>query len=249
MRAGACYPYPAGGRRGLGGLDAVGGEVELGRERRVAGAELEGFGDDLVVDGLVALPDRGRALGGRDDRRHYRQGGQQRQDREGAAPPPGAAARGVPGGAEERPAGGRQRGVAAGRVLPAGGGGVDGGQPSRPVQVGGVPAVAVPGVGVGDDLAVQGPVQLVFPQPVPELFPGLQQGVMGDLDAVLPEDEQAVGAEDVDHRVDVCRVGVSGEPRSVRPHRRRANWPSGVMTVSWVKTRRAASFCGLARVS
>src|SRR6516164_4583387 len=40
---------------------AVGGQVELGRQRGVAGAVLEGFGDDLVVDGLVTLVDRGRA--------------------------------------------------------------------------------------------------------------------------------------------------------------------------------------------
>src|SRR5262249_10582563 len=134
----------------------------------------EGFGDDLVVDGLVALPDGGRALRGRDDRGHYRQGGQQGQDRETAAPPPGAAARGVASGVEERPAGSRQRGVAGGCVLPAGGGGVDGGQPSRPVQVRGVLAVGIPAGCVGDDLAVQGQVQLVIPQPVPELLPGLQ---------------------------------------------------------------------------
>ena len=102
---------------------------------------------------------------------------------------------------------------------------------------------------VGDHLAVQGPVKLVVSQPVPELFPGLQQHVMGNLDTVLAEDEQALGAEEVDDRIDVRGLSAPGEYRSVLLHRRRANWPSGVMTVSWVKTSRAASCCGLVRVS
>ena len=88
-------------------LDAVGGEGELGRERGVAGAELEGFGDHLVVDGLVTLPDRGRTLIEGDARCRHRQDGQQGQDRESAPPPPGAAARGVVSGVKERLAGGR----------------------------------------------------------------------------------------------------------------------------------------------
>ena len=119
--------------------------------------------------------------------------GQGQQPGDHAAPPPGGAPRGVMRGAEERLAGGRQRGVAGGSALPAGGGGVDGGQPPRPVQVGRVPAVAIPGGRVGDDLAVQGPVELAVSQPVPELFPGLQQRVMGDLDTVLARGPAAAG--------------------------------------------------------
>jgi hypothetical protein len=47
-------------------------------------------------------------------------------------------------------------------------------------------------------------VELAVSQPVPELFPGLQQRVMGDLDTVFAEDQQALGAEYADDRVDVC---------------------------------------------
>ena len=97
----------------FGGLDAVGGEGELGRERCVAGAELEGLSDYLVVDGLVTLPHRGRPLGERDDRCCHRQCGQQGEDHETVPPPPGAAARGVVSGAEERRVA-RQRRVAGG---------------------------------------------------------------------------------------------------------------------------------------
>ena len=79
------------------------------------------------------------------------------------------------------------------------------GEPPWPVQIGGIPAVAVPRIRVGDDLAVQGTVELVISQPVAELFPGLQQRVMGDLDAVLPQDQQPLRAEDVDDRLDVRR--------------------------------------------
>src|SRR5262249_42573156 len=170
--------------------------------------------------------------------------GQGQQAGDHAAAPRGGAAGGVMRGAEERLAGGGQRGVAGGPVPPAGGGGVNGGQPPRPVQVGRVPAVAVPGVGVGDYLAVQGPAELVICQPVPQLFPGLQQRVMGDLDAVAPEDQQPPGGEDADDRVDVgghlasrgAQIGAAAPaPR---------DWPSAVITVSWVNTTRAASFCG-----
>jgi hypothetical protein len=200
--------------------DAVGGEGELGRERRVAGGRPQGFGDHLVVDGLVTLPDRGRPLIPGHDRCRHGQPGQQGQDREGAASLSAAAARGAVSGAKERLAGGRERGVAGGRVLPASDSRVDGGQPSRPVQVGGVPAVALPCLRVGDDLAVQGAVVLVIAEPVPKLLPGLQQNIVGDLDAILSEDEQAVGAERVDDRVDVsdllsCRVQI--DPAALAP--------------------------------
>ena len=74
----------------------------------------------------------------------------------------------------------------------------------------------------------RGPVELVVAEPVPELFPGLQQHVMGDLNTVLPQDQETLGAEDVDDRVDVAAIG--GPESAGRPlvHRRLANWPSGV---------------------
>ena len=175
--------------------------------------------------------------------------GQQAGDH--AAAPPGGAARGVMPGAEERLAGGRQWGVAGGPVPPAGGGGVNGGQPPRPVQVGRVPAVAIPRVlRVGDHLAVQGPVELAVGQPVPQLLPGLQQRVMGDLDTVLPKDQQPPGAENADDRVDVCghrgsrgtQIGPAApaprEPAIRRDHRQLGE-----------RSRRAASFCGPVRSS
>ena len=74
---------------------AVGGQGELGRERRVAGAELEGFGDQLVVDGLITLPDRGPALRESQTRCRHRQHREQGQDGKGT-PPQAAAADGGP---------------------------------------------------------------------------------------------------------------------------------------------------------
>ena len=119
--------------------------------------------------------------------------------------------------AQEGLAGSRQRRIAGGSVLPAGSGSVDGGEPPWLVQVGGVPAVALPRVRVGDDLAVKGPVGLVVSQPIPELFPGLQQRVVGDLDAVLAEDQETLGAEDVYHRVDICRHRARARGAQVGP--------------------------------
>src|SRR6185312_10389672 len=50
-------------------------------------------------------------------------------------------------------------------------------------------------------------------------FPGLQQRVMGNLDTVLSEYEQALGAEDIDDRVDVAdlrsrrvQIGLAAPP-------------------------------------
>src|SRR3984957_19553322 len=87
--------------------------------------------------------------------------------------------------------------------MPSGGGGVDGGEPPGLVEVGGVPAIVGPRVRVGDNLAVQGAVELVVSEPVPELLPGLQQRVMGNFDTVLSQDEQALGAEGIDDRIGV----------------------------------------------
>ena len=79
----------------MGWLYAVGGEGELCRERCVAGAELEGFSDHLVVDGLVTLPDRCRPLREGEACCRHRQHGQHGKDSKGA-PPPAAAAGGGP---------------------------------------------------------------------------------------------------------------------------------------------------------
>jgi len=72
-------------------LQAVGGEGELRRESCVAGAELKGFGDYLVIDRLVTLPDRCRALIEGEGRGRHCQYGQQREHGE-TGPPPAAAA-------------------------------------------------------------------------------------------------------------------------------------------------------------
>ena len=204
------HQQPRHGRAGLvGGEDAPGGRGQPLRGERIGAFGGGAFGRELAREGDGVLPGSVGGLaggvggvadgdpGGADGDQ-----GQGQQAGDHAAPPPGGAARSVMPGAEERLAGGRQRGVAGGAVPPAGGGGVNGGQPPRPVQVRRVLAVAFPGVRVGDDLAVQGPVELAVSQPVPELFPGLQQCVMGDLDGVLPEDQQPPGAEDADGRVE-----------------------------------------------
>jgi hypothetical protein len=44
-------------------------------------------------------------------------------------------------------------------------------------------------------------------------------------------------------------IWVPGVLKSALRHRRRANWPSAVITVSWVNTTRAASFCELVSAS
>ena len=90
----------------MGWPDAIGGEGELSRERYVTGAELEGFSDYLVVDGLVTLSDSCPTLREGDARCNNRQDRQHGEDGKTAVPPPGAAARGVLSGAEERPTGG-----------------------------------------------------------------------------------------------------------------------------------------------
>ena len=206
------HQQPRQGRAGLaGGEDAPGGRGQPPCGERMGGLggdafgrELAGEGDGVLPGGVGGLAGGVGGVAGGDPCGADSDQGQGQQAGDHAAPPPGGAARGVTRGAEERLAGGRQRGVAGGPVPPAGGGGVNGGQPPRPVQVGRVPAVAIPGVRVGDHLAVQGPVELVVCQPVPQLLPGLQQRVMGDLDAVLPQDQQPPGGEDADDRVDVC---------------------------------------------
>ena len=129
--------------------------------------------------------------------------GESQETSDHAASPLGAAVCGMVSGAKKRLTGSRERRVAGGRFLPAGDGSVDGGEPARPVEIGGIPAVHIPRTRVTDNLAVQGAVELVVPKPVPELCPGVQQHVMGNLDAILAEDEQAPGAEDVDDRIDV----------------------------------------------
>jgi hypothetical protein len=149
------------------------------------------------------LLDCGCTLIERDTRRGHRHQDQDSKDRECAPPPPDALTCGVVRGAEERLAGGRQRRIAGGRVTPASDSGVDGGEPARPVQIRGVPAADIPGSGVGDDLAVHGAVELVVAEPVPELFPGLQQDVVRNLNAVVPKDKQTLGAEHADDRIDV----------------------------------------------
>ncbi len=193
-----------------GGEDAPGGHGQPPCGERTGGIGGQAFVGELAREGDGVLPGGVRGLAGGvggaadgDSRGADSDHGQGQQAGDHAAPPPGGAPRGAMRGAEERLAGGRQREVAGGRAPPAGRGGVDGGQPPRPVQVGRVPAVALPGGRVGDHLAVQGPVELVVSQPVPELFPGLQQRVVGDLDTVFSEDQQAPGAEDTDDRVDV----------------------------------------------
>ena len=65
--------------------------------------------------------------------------------------------------------------------------------------------VGSPRACVGNDLAVQGAVDLVVVEPIAELFPGVEQHIMGDFDAVLSEDKQTLGAETVDDRIDVRR--------------------------------------------
>ena len=167
-------------------MQSVGGEVEPRRERCVARADLEGFSDHLVVDDLIALLHCGRALVKGDARCSQRQDGQNCEGRETAPPSPDATACGVVRGMQERLAGGRQWRVPGGRVLPASGGRVDSGEAPRLVEVRGVSAFEIPCLRVGHELAVQGAVDLVAVEPVPELFPGLQQDVMGDLDAVPP---------------------------------------------------------------
>ena len=87
--------------------------------------------------------------------------------------------------------------------MPASRGRVDSGETPWLVEIRGVSAVDIPCLRISDQLAVQGAVNLVIAEPVPELFPGLQQDVMGDLNAVLPENEQPLSAEDVDDHVNV----------------------------------------------
>ncbi len=109
-------------------MHAVGGQVELGRERGVAAAELEGFGDGLVVDGLVALPEGGRALLDSDEQQGGRHDCQHGQDGDGAPAQHGGAALLVARGGQEIP---RRRGEIQ---LVAAGPGAGGLQAAAPVQ-------------------------------------------------------------------------------------------------------------------
>ena len=223
------------GGAGLGsGGDAPGGHGQPPRGELIGGVSGQAFGRQLAGQGDGMLPGGAGSLpggigGGIDGDTRGADGGhgQGQQARYHSLPPPAGAARGVMRGAKERLAGDRQRGVAGGCALPAGGGDVDGGQPPRPVQVGRVPAVAIPGGRVGDDLAVQGAVELVVAEPVPELFPGVQQRVMGDLDTVFSQDQQALGAEDADRAWEMlASAGSSGvspaSPRSCRNRKPRS---------------------------
>ena len=190
----------------MGWLDAVGGQGELGRERRVAGAELEGFGDHLVVDGLVTLPDRCRALMQSDARRCHRQDGQQGQEGETAAPPAAAAGGGPFAGVQEAALrAGEGRG--ARRVGgPPGHGLLERGQLRSPVQEGRVVVAVVPGGGGVGELAVHDPAGLVLLQPAAQPGPGPQQHVMRELGRIAIQDGQPLGGERVQHGVDVGAV-------------------------------------------
>ena len=81
--------------------EAVGGEVELRCERCITGAELEGFGDCLIIDGLVTLLEGGVALLEHEDEGGGGGPGQDREDGDGVAPFMAAAGGGTFAGMQE----------------------------------------------------------------------------------------------------------------------------------------------------
>ena len=103
------------GRAGLvGGEDAPGGRGQPPRGERIGGLGGKAFGRELAREGDGVLPGglAGGAGGVADGDPGGADGdhGQGQQAGDHTAPPPGGAARGATRGAEERLAGGRQRG-------------------------------------------------------------------------------------------------------------------------------------------
>src|SRR5262249_267294 len=159
-------------------MEAVSREGELRRERCVAGAELKGLGQYLVVNRLVTLPDQCSPLIKGHGRRRYRQHGQQGENGE-TAPLTTAAAGGgaVPRLQEGALGAGEGRGA---RLVggPPCNGLLQCGELSAPVQERRVlPAVVPGGSGVGK-LAVDDPAGLVLFQPPAQPGPFTEQDIM-----------------------------------------------------------------------